>query len=702
MLYSYPENPSAVPENLTEVHRSYKSKVVLAILGILLFYLCYFGMLFGFSYFTYYMFNSFMNDGTLWELAGAVGGLMLVLFTLKFLFKFNKFQDKVSVEITAKNHPKLYAFIHRIAKDTNGPIPNKILVNHDVNACVFFNSTLLSLFFPQKKNLLIGLGLVNGLNLTEFKAVMAHEFGHFSQSSMQVGSYVYMANQIIHDMIFERDKWDDILAMWRGIDIRISFIAWIITPFIWLVRQLMFLIYKMINLLHSSLSREMEFHADKVAVSVSGSDAIINALWKLEKAFSSWDATLSYTGTAASQKIYSGNLFLHQKTMLEQQQEAMQKEIDARESDEDGVPVVFKEEETYSSLDMYASHPANKDREENAKRPYVSGTVDETSPWILFEEPEKIQEEITQKLYLNFMQLKPAEYIPDTKKMTAFIAQEKSTEQVFGEEYMGSFNERYLNLPELSEIQPNGEDISPDEIRDRFETLVREELPKLMQPIKEINEKYQELALISNGAKKIKEFEYKGTKYKKKNLNDAVECMVKDRDDLLHAPFADWDREMLRLSLAALDVENRKVQIIRIKMLDHFQKDLKSIVGKNNAVHSHFTRLAEKGDVTDSDIKGLTMTVNGLVDHVRSLRDGNKEMLFTPLPNIETLDELLDMLGNNELKKVNSKSFNNGEFQTLTANVDILINNYNRLIFKLISFLIRPLEDLKKESVVVN
>jgi Zn-dependent protease with chaperone function len=37
------------------------------------------------------------------------------------------------------------------------------------------------MFLPIKKNLQIGLGLVNSLNVSEFKAVMAHEFGHFTQ-----------------------------------------------------------------------------------------------------------------------------------------------------------------------------------------------------------------------------------------------------------------------------------------------------------------------------------------------------------------------------------------------------------------------------------------------------------------------------------------------------------------------------------------
>ncbi len=696
MNHLYPKNPTNVPLSLTMVSEDYKKRVVLAILGVVLFYLCYFGLLVGFSWFTYYMFNSFLNDGSYWELAASVGGLMLVLFTLKFLFKRTGYDDKISIEITQKNHPKLYDFIHQVAKDTNGPKPNKILVNHDVNACVFFNSTLLSLFTPQKKNLLIGLGLVNGLTLSEFKAVMAHEFGHFSQSSMQVGSYVYMANKIIHDMIFERDKWDDILAMWRSIDIRLSFIAWIITPFIWLVRQLMFLIYKLINLLHSSLSREMEFHADKVAVSVSGSDAIVESLWKLEKAFNSWNETLNYTGIASTQKIHSGNLFAHQAALLDQQAAQIEVERESRKTDEQGRSIVFEEKETYSSLSMYASHPSNKDREHNAKHPYIEGEYVADSPWQLFTDAEALQGEVTKRLYLEVMQLKAEEYTPNTARMSQFIAEEKATLDVFGEAYLGNFEQRYLNIPEMAALQAS-ERFSESQVKAQFSRLIQEELPQLMAPVKELDKQYEKLVHLSQGVIKGKEFEYQGAKYKLKDLNIPAQRIVKDRDKLLSDPFRNWDKELLLLSLSSLPASDKDVQLLRIQMLAHFQKDLKNIVSKNNAIGEFYQELANKGQVEEGELMALRNQSNHLVKTINDILKGNEAIAFTPLPNIETLEELLSTLSHNNFKIMHSNSFQNGEFQQLMGNVETLIVNYNRLIQKLIAFLIQPLQEHLEE-----
>src|SRR5262249_39936704 len=143
-------------------------------------------------------------------------------------------------------------------------------------------SSILSLILPVRKDLLIGLGLVNVLTLDEFKAVLAHEFGHFSQSSMKLGSYVYTANGIITDMVYGRDSWDRLMSQWQNQDIRIAVFGWALGGVVWGLRQVLAGIFRVINLGNLALSRQMEFNADLVAVSVTGSDALVHALGKLD------------------------------------------------------------------------------------------------------------------------------------------------------------------------------------------------------------------------------------------------------------------------------------------------------------------------------------------------------------------------------------------------------------------------------------
>src|SRR5215211_2466134 len=95
------------------------------------------------------------------------------------------------------------------------------------------------------------------------------------------GSYLMLARRIIDDVVYSRDGWDQFVDQWASIDLRVSFPAWGLKGVLWAVRGILSGMYKGLNLLHLSLSRQMEFNADNVAVSLTGSDALIHGLARL-------------------------------------------------------------------------------------------------------------------------------------------------------------------------------------------------------------------------------------------------------------------------------------------------------------------------------------------------------------------------------------------------------------------------------------
>src|SRR5262249_27733349 len=200
----------------------------------------------------------------------------------KGLFKHQRVDRSLYVEVKENDQPELFGFIRRLARDTGAPFPRRVYLSPEVNAAVFYDSSVLNLVLPVRKNLLIGLGLVNVLTLDEFKAVLAHEFGHFSQKSMKLGSYVYLSNHIIADMVYGRDSWDDWLETWKRQDIRIGIFGWILFGIVWALRMLLAGVFRVINYANSALSRQMEFQADLVAASVTGSDSLVLALSRLD------------------------------------------------------------------------------------------------------------------------------------------------------------------------------------------------------------------------------------------------------------------------------------------------------------------------------------------------------------------------------------------------------------------------------------
>ena len=87
---------------------------------------------------------------------------------------------------------------------------------------------------------------------------------------------------------------------------------------------------------------------------------------------------------------------------------------------------------------MYASHPPNDKRQNSAKEPYVYCKQDETSAWVLFGSAARLQEDMTQLVYQQYINKKP-EQNADVEIFENFIAAESINKNLFGEPMVEHF-----------------------------------------------------------------------------------------------------------------------------------------------------------------------------------------------------------------------------------------------------------------------
>jgi len=444
----YPNNPIFLPKDLTKLTTIYKVKVTLAILAVLLFFVLYAALVisagFLIEYAIFYPIHE-VNKFTILLKAGAIAiALILFTFTLKFLFKIKNHKIPNRVKLNKTDNPDLWGFVMQICKDTGAPTPKHIYVDPDVNTYVSYSNVWLSLIFPVKKELTIGLGLVSCLNISEFKAVVSHEFGHFAQRSMRIGSFIMSANTIIHNMIFSKDSWDNTLDQWRSADLRVSIFAWVLTPIIWVIRQVLNLFYRFLNVMHSSLTREMEFNADKIAVSTSGSDAIVSGLWKLDNGSTNWNNTIQNAYLSSQKNAFVSNLYTHHLLAIDRGRSAQNELIANFPNDVRGGKEYFDTSEP-SKVSMYASHPPNDIRQANAKSPYVKCETDTRSSWLLFGTKEALQEEVTALIYDQYLNKTPDNFI-EVNAFESFVENVGKELQV---EYDNTFENRFLKIGDL-------------------------------------------------------------------------------------------------------------------------------------------------------------------------------------------------------------------------------------------------------------
>ncbi|MBV9124805.1 MAG: M48 family metalloprotease, partial [Planctomycetes bacterium] len=448
----YPPSPTNVPEDLTQPTGHYRLRVFLVLVSTILFLLFYAGLVVG---------SGFLTVGSLLFLPIPVNVLaagfcgLFFLFLVKGFFKRQQVSKSSMVEVTEDDQPRLFVFIEQLCDETGAPFPDKVFLNYQVNASVFYRHSILNMFVPPKKNLLIGMGLVNALNLGEFKAVLAHEFGHFSQKSMNLGAYVYVAHRVILDMVAGRDWLDNFIDRLCRSRSRVAVIGWTCWGIIWLFRQVLKGCFYGIKFLDMSLARQMEFNADLVAVSVTGSDAIIHALARLDFANASLNQAFQDLGVASQHNLYSSDLFHHHNHAADYLRRIRKDphlgEAPPLPADEDLTVEVFEEGDEAGIPLMWADHPPNYQREQNAKEHYIRWPIDNRSPWVLFDDPRDVRERVTWKFYRVELGLRREVVLAEPGDVQQFVEDEHA-ETTYDPRYQGLYDNRFINPGEVKDL----------------------------------------------------------------------------------------------------------------------------------------------------------------------------------------------------------------------------------------------------------
>jgi Zn-dependent protease with chaperone function len=396
----YPPPPEAVPPLLAAPSRRYKRHAWLAALMLLAFVGLYCSLCFVFASVAVRNLAGATVGGRASVVGFFTGGIALVLavFLVKALFGVTRAARARDFEVTPETEPELFRFLYRLADETRAPRPHRVFLSPLVNAAVFYDRSFLNLLFPSKKNLELGLGLVNVLTLSDLKAVLAHEFGHFAQRSMSVGRWTYVAEQIAGDVVMRRDWFDRALARLSSMDLRIAWIGWIFRSIVWSLRALLDSMFALVVLAQRALAREMEFQADLVSVSVSGSDGIVHALHRLNAADQAMDAALTLAATELSRGRRVPDLFALQSRVIEHMRVILSDPgyglPPERPVDGSADHRLF-EEQLAQPPKMWSTHPSNREREDNAKRRYVGAVRDDRSAWLLVRDPSELRRAVT-------------------------------------------------------------------------------------------------------------------------------------------------------------------------------------------------------------------------------------------------------------------------------------------------------------------
>jgi Zn-dependent protease with chaperone function len=117
---------------------------------------------------------------------------LLVYAVLRALWMRNEAPE--GFVVTPDQHPKLFAEIEAVCQAVGAPPAHVVMIDDDFNAGISQHSRL-GLLGWQKNHLYLGLPLMRALSPEQFRAVLAHEFGHLAGSHGRVGGWIYRSRK---------------------------------------------------------------------------------------------------------------------------------------------------------------------------------------------------------------------------------------------------------------------------------------------------------------------------------------------------------------------------------------------------------------------------------------------------------------------------------------------------------------------------
>jgi heat shock protein HtpX len=177
------------------------------------------------------------------------------------------------VPIDLSKEPRLAREIKAIADGLNEPMPAEVYLVADANAFVLEAPAA----GGKSKRRVMGLGLplLQMLPIAQFRAVLAHEFGHYYAGDTRLGPWVYNARCAMEEVYKNLGKKSQVLGFLR----RWGLVAGLHR----LLMSGLRIYWKLFMRITQAISRRQEFRSDELACYVAGSQALIDGLENIRK-----------------------------------------------------------------------------------------------------------------------------------------------------------------------------------------------------------------------------------------------------------------------------------------------------------------------------------------------------------------------------------------------------------------------------------
>jgi len=168
--------------------------------------------------------------------------------------RFDRFRAP-GPRLARQEQPRLFEIVDQIAKATDQRTPRDVFLVPELNAWVAQRGGIVGI--GSRRVMGLGLPLLEALRISELRAVIAHEFGHFHGGDTALGPWLYRTRGAIERTV----------ANLTGRH------SWVRAPFVWYGNAFL-------RITHA-ISRRQELAADGLAARVAGARALASGLKRI-------------------------------------------------------------------------------------------------------------------------------------------------------------------------------------------------------------------------------------------------------------------------------------------------------------------------------------------------------------------------------------------------------------------------------------
>jgi len=254
--------------------------------------------------------------------------------------------------VTKDQHPRLFEELANLAAQTKQELPHEVYLIPEVNAWVAQRGGTMGI--GSRRVMGLGVPLMRLLTVSEFRAVLAHEFGHFSGGDTALGPWIYRTRSAIASTLTQLNAIESIVAL----------------PFNWYAH-----LFLRITL---AISRTQEYTADRIGAQIAGANAMMAGLKKIHIGGAVWPG---YFHTEVRPVLAAGfspplslglQKFLESSNIKDLAQESLDKELN------------------HGKAALFDSHPALPERLAALRALPLSTTEDERLATDLFNDIEQV------------------------------------------------------------------------------------------------------------------------------------------------------------------------------------------------------------------------------------------------------------------------------------------------------------------------